>query len=362
MSPRTVRAGMSRRAFGATIATAGLAFVAACGGGSDSSSDSAATGEAAAGDAFPVTIDHKFGSTEITAKPAKVVVVGLVEQDALLALGTVPIATTKWFGENEGEIWPWATDKLGGATVPTVLDSTDGIQFEQIASLQPDLIIGMYSNVAQEDYDKLSKIAPTLPAPKDSNDYAVAWDVITTTVGKALGQSEAAQKLVDDVNAQFEEAKTANPGFTGKTGLMATLYEGYYVYAADDPRGQFLQSLGFTMPDGLADVVKDQFGANVSKERVDLLDVDALVWLVPNATKDKPGLAADNLYNKLDVFKNGGDVYLNDGSDGEVVSTLGSATSFVTVLSIPYLIENLVPKIAQAADGDPGTPVADESA
>ncbi len=109
--------------------------------------------------------------------------------------------------------------------MPTVLDSTDGIQFEQIASLQPDLIIGMYSNVAQEDYDKLSKIAPTLPAPKDSNDYAVAWDVITTTVGKALGQSEAAQKLVDDVNAQFEEAKTANPGFTGKTGLMATLYE-----------------------------------------------------------------------------------------------------------------------------------------
>ncbi|MBT0772269.1 iron-siderophore ABC transporter substrate-binding protein [Kineosporia sp. J2-2] len=363
MSPRSARPVLSRRAFGATLATAGLALVAAC--GSDDDTSSGAGGGATNGastDAFPVSIEHKFGTTEITAAPSKVVVVGLVEQDALLALGVVPIATTHWFGSHEGEIWPWATEKLGGSALPTSLDNTDGIQFEQIAALQPDLIVGMYSDVSQEDYDKLSQIAPTLPAPEGANDYAVAWDVITTTVGRAVGRSAAAEKLVADVNEQFAAARSANPGLEGKTGLMATLYQGYYVYAEDDPRGQFLKSLGLTLPKGLADAVGGEFGANISKERVGLLDVDALVWLVPNAKTDKAGLAADNLYNKLDVYQNGGDVYLNDGSDDGVESTLGSATSFATVLSVPYLIENLVPMIARAADGDPATEVEDESA
>ena len=362
MSPRTVRPGLSRRAFGATIATASLAFVAAC--GSDSDDSPAAGSNAAATDsgAFPVTIEHKFGSTEIKARPTRVVVVGLVEQDALLALGTVPISTTKWFGTNPGEIWPWAQDRLGSAKVPTVMNNDDGLQFEQIAALQPDLIVGLYSNVAKEDYDKLSQIAPTLPAPKDTNDYAVAWDVVTTTLAKALGQEAEGQKLVDSVNAKFDAAKQANPSFSGQTALMANLYEGYFVYSATDPRGRFLTSLGFTLPDGLADVVKDEYGANLSKERADLLDVNALVWLVPDPKKDKVTLADDEIYNKLDVFQNGGDIYLADGSDDNKVSTLGSATAFVTVLSLPYLIDNLVPLIAQAADDDPATRVQDESA
>src|SRR5262245_38105575 len=58
-----------------------------------------ATPEAtAAPAAFPVTSEHKFGATTITAKPERVVAVGLVEQDALLALGVVPVATREWYG------------------------------------------------------------------------------------------------------------------------------------------------------------------------------------------------------------------------------------------------------------------------
>jgi iron complex transport system substrate-binding protein len=35
---------------------------------------------------------------------------------------------------------------------------------------------------------------------------------------------------------------------------------------------------------------------------------------------------------------------------------LYEATSFVSVLSIPLLMEQLVPRLAAAADGDPSTP------
>ena len=39
------------------------------------------------------------------------------------------------------------------------------------------------------------------------------------------------------------------------------------------------------------------------------------------------------------------------------LSELGSATSFQTVLSLPILLDGLVPMLAAAVDGDPATPV-----
>ena len=51
---------------------------------------------------------------------------GLREQDALLALGIVPVATTEWYGKHPGAIFPWAEEALGDAPKPEVLDFTDG--------------------------------------------------------------------------------------------------------------------------------------------------------------------------------------------------------------------------------------------
>ena len=89
-------------------------MLAACGSDDD---DSAPNASSAAGGAepraFPVTIAHKYGSTTIESKPERVVVAGLREQDALLALGVVPVATTEWFGEHPGAIFPWATGRAG---------------------------------------------------------------------------------------------------------------------------------------------------------------------------------------------------------------------------------------------------------
>jgi len=345
------RSPLSRRAFGGTLAAVALTLVAGCGTGDDATDPTVASGSAADPAAFPVSIEHKYGKTEITKAPERVVVVGLIEQDALLALGVVPVATTKWFGENPGEIWPWAKEKFGDAKLPEVLTETDGVQIEKIAALKPDLIVAMYSGLNKEDYGTLSKLAPVVAQPADTVDYGAAWDVITTTVGKAVGKSAEAEKVVADTNALLASVATKHPEFKGKTGLMATTYQGYYVYGPQDPRGRLLVSLGFTLPAGLGEVTGKEFGANISKERIDLLDVDALVWLIEDYTKDKAKLRADPLYAGLEVAKKGGDIYLENNE------TLGSATSFISVLSLPYLLDGLVPQLAAAADGDPATPV-----
>src|SRR3954469_948157 len=122
------------------------ALLTACGSDETTSTPSPARSDGTAEDgAFPVTLAHKYGSTTIKSEPKRVVVVGLRDQDALLALGVVPVATTEWFGKHPGAIFPWATKALGSAPKPTVLTNTDGVQFEKVAAQRPDLIVGVYS-------------------------------------------------------------------------------------------------------------------------------------------------------------------------------------------------------------------------
>jgi iron complex transport system substrate-binding protein len=335
----------------ALAAAAGLTLLlAACGSGGDQTP--AASGSSAAAEAaFPVTIDHKFGRTTIKAEPKRIVVVGLVEQDALLSVGVVPVATTEWFGQKPGAIWPWATGKLGGAAAPAVLTDTDGIQFEKVAALRPDLILGLYSGLSDQDYKTLSKIAPTVAQPPGALDFGVSWQDVTRTVGRAVGRSAQADQVVGDVQAKLAAARAAHPEFAGRTALMATTYQGYYVYGPQDARGRLLTDLGFALPDGLAAVTGQQFGAGLSKERTDMLDTDVLIWLVDDYAKGRAAVQSDPLYAKLKVKSEGRDIFLTD-SELE-----GAATSFETALSLPYLLDKLVPQLAAAVDGNPATEV-----
>jgi iron complex transport system substrate-binding protein len=257
-------------------------------------------------------------------------------------------------GAFPGEIGPWAKAALGDAAVPAVLDDTDGLQFEKIAALQPDLILGLYSALTKDDYSKLSALAPTVAQPVGENDYGVSWDKETLIVGQAVGKAEEAQKIVDGIEAKFAEAKAAHPEFAGKTAIEAATYEGYWVYSASDARVHILTQLGFTLPDGLAEIVGDKFGANLSKERTDLLDTDVIVWLVPDPTSDPVTLHKDTLYARQDVVTEGREIFIGDNTE------YGAAHSFVSPLSLPYVLDRLVPQLAAAVDGDPSTAVPQE--
>ena len=76
----------------------------------------------------PVIVDHAFGQTTIPAPPQRVVSAGFTEQDDLLAVGVVPIVTTKWWGDEPFEVWPGGAAPAGHrATLPDVRDSTSRI-------------------------------------------------------------------------------------------------------------------------------------------------------------------------------------------------------------------------------------------
>jgi iron complex transport system substrate-binding protein len=326
-----------------TAAIALAAALTSCGSGADDTATAADPGETAASDAFPVTIEHKYGSTTIDEAPERVVTVGLTDQDPLLALGIVPVATTNWFGDDPGRIFPWATKYLGDAPVPEVLDSEE--EFEKVAALKPDLILALYSGISQHDYTLLSAIAPTVAQPKGYVDYGVPWQKATRIVGKAVGKSAEANQLIKDANGVIASAREEHPEFAGKTAAMATLYEGIFVYGSEDPRGRFLTDLGFTFPPSLADVGADSYGSSISVENADRVDVDTLVWLDSEKSVDR----AVPQYTGMRVSDEGRDVFVPESDP------LYDATSFQTVLSIPFLVEGLTPRLAAAVDGDPST-------
>ncbi|MCH1867883.1 ABC transporter substrate-binding protein [Nocardioides sp. CFH 31398] len=346
----------SRRRFltGLSSLAVAVPVLAACGvDGSTSDGSSGASGEesGAAEEFTPVEIEHKYGTTTIEQQPTKVAVVGLMEQDALLALGIAPVATTFWFGEAEGRIFPWAQEAFDatGADLPTVLENPDGIPVEEVAGLAPDLIIGLYSGMTKQEYEQLSGIAPVVAQSAEFGDYGMPWDEMTRTIARAVGKEDEGEQLVASVTEQIETAAADNADvFEGKSIAVVTPYEGLFVYGPEDPRARMLDQLGMTFPDVLLEGRPEgEFGWSVSAERTtDLDQLDGVVWLDLGAAD----AGMTRLWESTTPAEENAFVDISDADGAYYVGH-----SMVTPLSIPYVLERYVPQLQAVLDGDPGT-------
>lgn len=326
---------------GAGLLGAGLA-VSACGGGPTAAAPVAADLR---------TLAHKYGTTDVSGSPQRVVTVGLTEQDYALALGVTPVGVRDWFGDQPGALWPWA--RADATSTPEVLP-VEALNFEQIAALRPDLILGINSGLTQEEYDRLSGIAPTIAQPADFADYGAPWQTITTTVGTALGRDADAAALIPSIEQQFAQARTENPDFAGRTGLLASLLEDgtFYIYA-EGPAPRFLVDLGFELPPAAAALFTgaDRPPVALSLEQLSVLEADLLVvGLYGQAAID--ARIDDPLFQGLPTVQQGRAVLLPE------LSTANGAMTFGSVLSLPAALDELVPRFTAALDGDPATAVA----
>lgn len=310
----------------------------ACGGSEDEGSASAAeTSSSSSG--FPESIENEFGTTEIPEEPQRVVTVGFNDQDFVLALGVTPVGERELLGDYDATTRPWAEELLPAEDIPTV--GGEEIDLETVAALEPDLIVGVYSFMDETVYEQLSGIAPTLAQTDEYADGATPWQEQTLLIGQALGREDEAQELVDDVEGQFQQAVEDNPGFAD-TSIAVDLTgvgSGHYLLGKDDLRTQFFTDLGFDVPDTSTDV---------SPERLDLLDADVLAV----NGYDQAAADADTLFSSLDVVTQGRTVLL-----GTYAGDVSAALGFGSPLSLPFLLDEVVPALAAAADGDPATAV-----
>ncbi|MHA6794183.1 iron-siderophore ABC transporter substrate-binding protein [Pseudonocardia bannensis] len=335
--PSPSRALRSLR-FLALICTALLA-AAACGSSGAPSSATAASTVPNAGSTFPASVTHKFGTTVVPSAPQRVVSLGYTDQDAILALGVVPVAIREFTGNRPSATWPWAQDELQGQQ-PQVLNGE--INLETLAALRPDLIVGVSAGMTREQYDTYSRIAPTIAQPEGFVDYGAPWQDATRLIGAALGKSNEAEKLVTDLESRFAAVRSDNAEFAGKKAVVAARSSldaaNYFVWSSQDSRGRFLSSLGFQIPPEFDQLAGDRFYADISAERLNLLDQsDLVVWITIPGTEGS------------EIERQPGYPALRVGREGRVITLTeeqGVALSFGSVLSLPSLLDSLPREIA----------------
>lgn len=294
------------------------------------------------GSVFPVEIEHKYGTTTIPAKPKRVVTLGLSDQDAVLALGTVPVGAIDWFKERPYGLWPW-TKELWGDTQPTIVGERDDFDPEKILNLKPDLILALYSGMSEDQYKELSKFAPVVGQPKDFDDYGAPWQEMTRMAGVALGEKDKVEKLIGDIDARFAEVREQHPAWQDRSvAVVDPAAAGQYVvFQETDPKAAFMMELGFTVPDEINKAAGDSNAAEVSTERSDLIDQDLLLFLTADPSAEAR-VKADPIYQGLAAARENRSLFVPYGQP-----PVGAAISFNTVLSIPYAIDQLVPLLPE---------------
>ncbi|WP_130290381.1 iron-siderophore ABC transporter substrate-binding protein [Pseudonocardia sediminis] len=316
----------------AVVATVALA---ACGSPSGGEAEQSSGGQADG--AFPVTVEHAYGSTEVAAAPKRVITLGYTDPDPLLAVGIAPIGIVNWFvTPPPNNKWPWQ-EAAYGATVPEEVGKRDEYNLEKIAALQPDLIIAAYSGMTQAQYDQVSKIAPTVAQPKDYPQFTAPWQVFTRHITKAVGQEQRGNELVTQTEAKIDEVRTAHPEWAQQTAaVMQYQAPDYRVFSKGDLKADLMSALGFQAPPEIAQLAAGKSDASVSPERADLLNVDKLLVFarspqVQAEISARPEFAAQPVVAQKRVR------FLS------TTEPTSAAISYGSPISFPYALDKLVP-------------------
>ena len=318
--------------------------LAACGNDGDKQAESSAD---AAQSGFPVTLKNRFGETTITTKPERIVTLGWNAQDVVYALGETPVGMPKvTYGPTPEGVTAWDAGKFDKSKT-TLLDTGDKYPFEQIAALKPDVILAPYEGFDEATYKTLSGIAPTVAYP--GAPWQTTWQDQTLLVGEALGRKADAEKLITGIQDKIKQVAAEHPEFKDKTITVGSFGPENYIYMPGDPRVQILNEMGFKNAPGVEALektnTKKEFSLAVSKEKVADVDADVLIAYVDGIGTQK--FLADPVYSSLEAVKTGGAYPLQDQ---QVISGM----SAVSVLSVPWVLDKVLPGLSKAASAGKG--------
>jgi iron complex transport system substrate-binding protein len=286
------------------------------------------------------------GAASPTPLATRVVVLGQsIDADALLALGITPVGMSVAFGQESG-IHPWTAAALGSRRVELIRDTDGGgLPFEQVAALKPDLIVATTYNTTNNDYDtdrpRLERIAkvigPTTIAQRDT------WQQSTLRVGEAVGLANEARRLVEDTEAKLTAIRDAHPDWENKTytnGPVTGPAEVWTVSSPQDTSAIMLGQLGLVLSPKVTTLSSPYPGrAQVSLEQLNFLEAD-VVMLSYHSEEFRPALEDNPLFQELPAVQRGAYIHL--------ASDVSTGLAYPSVLSIPYVLDWITPRLTQA--------------
>ena len=152
-----------------------------------------------------------------------------------------------------------------------------------------------------------------------------------TTIAGAVGKQEDGERLIEETKDKFAEFKKEHPDTAGQTAAIVMPYDGKVgLYTDGDGRGQFIENLGYTIPDELQKTDDGTFYKDFAPENyAELGDVDVLFVLDYMGAAE--ALKKDPTFMGLDIVKEGRVRFLD--------SDTGNAMSMPNPVTIPWAID-----------------------
>lgn len=271
-----------------------------------------------------------------SAEEVRVASLGLGDADTVLALGITPVAVAPWGAQGDGDpsgVGPWAKELLRDAQPEVIYNTASGFTadvLEQVTASDPTQIIAVNQAVDQEAQKSLEEIAPLTIKPEGFEDWQVPWEEQVKTIASAVEKEEEGDKLIDKAQGSFDEFKESHPELNGKRAAIVMPYDGKLgLYTSDDGRGQFIEDLGFEIPQELEGDGSSFFVDYAPENYSQLNNVDYLFVLDYNGAVDE--LKKDSTFQGLDVVKDGRVRYLETDT--------GNAMSMPNPLTIPWAVD-----------------------
>lgn len=319
----------------------------ACGSGAD---DSTGGGGGTGHNGFePTTITHALGEAEITSRPERVVTLGQGSAETAIALGVVPVATERydWGADDSGQL-PWireAVDDAGG-DLPELITGGEEVSAEEIAALDPDLILAPWSGLSQDQYDQISEIAPTVAYPE--HPWTIDWQDQIATVATALGETDRADELIDGIEDGFAAVRDEHPEFADHD--FAFIYnqgpaENMGVFLPTEQRAAMVANLGFPVAPVVEEMKDDEVvgtdSAQFSLEDADRLNDVDLIFTFYSDDTNRREMHDNPVYGAVSAIRAGREVAPTDQS-------FVTASSMINPLTVPWTLERYIPMIQDA--------------
>ncbi|HEX8495931.1 MAG TPA: iron-siderophore ABC transporter substrate-binding protein [Actinomycetales bacterium] len=239
------------------------------------------------------TVEHFRGTTQVPANPQRVVVLDLGELDSAVALGVRPVGAVR--ASVKSGLLSYLEDDLAGVELVGEIGEPN---LEQIAALEPDLILGSERRVA-EFYDELSAIAPTV----FSEDVGGAWKENFALHAEALGKQKEGAALMSAYEQRSEQVGAALPDDTTLSVVRFNPGE-IRLYARAGFVGTVLADAGIARP---ANQDVDEVHVKVSAEQIGQAAGDVIVYSSygDRAETDGPAVLAGPLWKKLPAVATG---------------------------------------------------------
>jgi ferric hydroxamate transport system substrate-binding protein len=172
-------------------------------------------------------IKHAMGETEVTGIPKGVIALEWIYAENLLALGIQPVGVAEIEDMKE---WVNLTGVALDESVVVEVGVRAEPNFETIAQLEPDLIIGHITNNGPI-YEDLSRIAPTLlfdpgVSKEDSSTQLEEMRQTFMTMADLLGRHDQGMEVLERMNNTIADA-ARQVSESGKTGDKFVLALGY---------------------------------------------------------------------------------------------------------------------------------------